>query len=1004
MFNKERKQGPGRRIFYGWAKLRKPNETGGASHHAVIYHLLDVSAATLEILDREPWLLERFKCFAPSLAPKDLACFLAFLAGAHDLGKLCPGFQSCAGRLILNDLGVLNLLSTEQDLFAEIEECLKWDRITRKGHSETCHGIVSSHSLVRYFYQEFPGIDKFSVALSLAIGVGWHHDKDHSKINRVTSDSIAKLVPVRVQDVTDKYEGNDIWLNLRLKFLSALWQTLLGEKNSPSNVLPRFFVTPSTGDHIVLSAELAFAGLVTTADWVASNRDFFAYKNSPEDLATYLSERRSNAKNVLTRIYWPQNSSQHFSGASFLQLFGRPPREFQTLVYDLAKTIDGPSLTIIEAPMGIGKTEAALSLLCSPYAQKGRGFYFALPTQATSNQMYQRIKKFLATYFEDRNQTVQAQLLHGNSNWLDAYTSTLLNPVKINNQELNLDDYDQGYQDSEQAEFESGGVVASDWAKVSRTGLLSEFAVGTIDQILSSCLTRKKHYFVKLFALAGKTIIIDEVHAYDVYMSKILGTLLGWLAALDCQVVLLSATLPKSKRLELAKYYANRELELMPGFPSIVSIKKNSTDSKTEQLFFENTESLKNRKKVRKVEISNFEQIVQLIKTDCHFGLHTESGCFAIVCNTVTSAQRIYKELVAQGFLEDNLILFHARFPLSVRMEKERVVLNHFGQSAFADKTRPRCKIVIATQVIEQSLDVDFDRMYTFLCPIDLLLQRMGRLHRRFFWGFKDRESLPELTLLHEPTNATGFPEFKLCFSNRVYDKSVLYKTWRVLDKHLLENNDEIDDFEHLEPLVDRVYEGKFLSEESGDKAIKRLEQEFQVANSENANKAILAAIPTPLEGAKKLAFDEDEDISVDNWFRMILERKKESGNADTRLFEFSEAIVFLIRKDGVDHTFGDGDRLMRLPVNLNSEDQESLRQVAGAVIVIAGWRLALFKADLKAPFAHIKSLNQYPVFYLEWDSIRKCARRVLTDQETGNQKTVLLSWSTGLEIVTAEV
>ena len=116
---------------------------------------------------------------------------------------------------------------------------------------------------------------------------------------------------------------------------------------------------------------------------------------------SYLSERRSNAKNVLTRIYWPQNSSQHFSGASFLQLFGRPPREFQTLVYDLAKTIDGPSLTIIEAPMGIGKTEAALSLLCSPYAQKGRGFYFALPTQATSNQMYQRIKKFLATSSPD---------------------------------------------------------------------------------------------------------------------------------------------------------------------------------------------------------------------------------------------------------------------------------------------------------------------------------------------------------------------------------------------------------------------------------------------------------------------------------------------------------------------------------------------------------------------------------------------------------------------------
>src|SRR5207248_6281763 len=99
-------------------------------------------------------------------------------------------------------------------------------------------------------------------------------------------------------------------------------------------------------------------------------------------------------------------------------------------------------------------------------------------------------------------------------------------------------------------------VVAEEWfARNKKQALLAPFGVGTIDQALLAVL-QTRHVFVRLFGLAGKCVVLDEVHAYDAYMTTLMERLLRWLAALGCPVMLLSATLPRDKRVKLLRAYA----------------------------------------------------------------------------------------------------------------------------------------------------------------------------------------------------------------------------------------------------------------------------------------------------------------------------------------------------------------------------------------------------------------------------------------------------------------
>jgi CRISPR-associated endonuclease/helicase Cas3 len=247
-----------------------------------------------------------------------------------------------------------------------------------------------------------------------------------------------------------------------------------------------------------------------------------------------------------------------------------------------------------------------------------------------------------------------------------------------------------------------------------------------VDQALLSVL-QTKHFFVRLFGLSHKTVIFDEVHAYDTYMATLLQHLLRWLAAMDTTVILLSATLPARSRQELVEAYTGRDLDLSALYPSITWATKDA-----EGVLPLSASATSTRTLALEWIDGELEALVESLRDALW-----EGGCVAVICNTVGRAQEVYNLLADESLVPENdLILFHARFPFAWRQEIEDRVLARFRKDA---TDRPSQAIVVATQVIEQSLDLDFDLMVSQVAPVDLLLQRAGRLHRHT----RDRRPAP---------------------------------------------------------------------------------------------------------------------------------------------------------------------------------------------------------------------------------------------------------------------
>jgi len=216
-----------------------------------------------------------------------------------------------------------------------------------------------------------------------------------------------------------------------------------------------------------------------------------------------------------------------------------------------------------------------------------------------------------------------------------------------------------------------------------------------------------KHWFVRLFGLAGKVIIFDEVHAYDAYMSTILERLLHWLAELDCTVILLSATLPDAKRKALAKAYSGREDVEYRRYPRITL---------AQPRHYPQTQADK-RSVCTEIPMMKSRAIdLQFCNTDLEEMTSTlaerlkQGGCAAVICNTVNRSIEVYKHL--RGSLEDTeCLLFHARTLQMWRREREEEVLRKFGkrdpqkkdaEGSFINPDRPHRGVLVATQIVEQ--------------------------------------------------------------------------------------------------------------------------------------------------------------------------------------------------------------------------------------------------------------------------------------------------------------
>lgn len=582
----------------------------------------------------------------PVSAVRDL---VVWLAAVHDVGKVSPAFSVQVRDLCQRMAGF------------RVDPRVVDNAADDKVRSRVNHALVGHLAVFDWLLGQ--GVDGAD-ACGLASVVGSHH-------------GVTPEWP-RLVEVTEQvpYSGDGVWSRARDEVLARA-----ARRCAPS--FPRL----SSPSLVLLTA------LVIVADWIASNADFFPLWSLGEAGGPDDGRTQRRLKEGWSRLGLPARWVAPVPGEvgeTFAARFGMPAtavRDVQVGAVDAARAMRGAGLLILEAPMGEGKTEAALlAAEVLAHDSGANGCFVALPTQATSDAMFSRVRSWLDSVPGGATLT----LAHGKAHLNDEYRG-LARKARV---------------------VSECGAVAHDWLRGRKKAGLASFVVGTIDQVLFAGL-KSRHVMLRHLALAGKVVIIDEVHAYDVYMSGYLDRVLLWLGAYRVPVILLSATLPDARRAELLRAY-DSAAEVPEGHPGYPVVTATNLAPRTFPM------------PARSVPVALDRLDDDLDTLSAYLREHLrDGGCAVVVRNTVGRVQ----ETAAHLANEFDVTINHARFLACDRAAKDRDLLRRFGPPEKADG-RPRRHVVVASQVVEQSLDVDFDLMVTDLAPVDLVLQRMGRLHR----------------------------------------------------------------------------------------------------------------------------------------------------------------------------------------------------------------------------------------------------------------------------------
>ena len=503
------------------------------------------------------------------------------------------------------------------------------------------------------------------------------------------------------------------------------------------------------------------AGLAVAADWLGSGRRWFqpVVAAAHTDLDRYwhdiaLPRARQAAAEaaLLPSPVSREGGLRHL----FPGLAARPLQSWSEQV-DIP---DGPVLFTIEDATGSGKTEAALVLAQRLMAAgKADGLFFALPTMATANAMYGRLEHAYRRLFAPGS-SPSLVLSHGRRALHDGFTASI----------LELTD-DASLDAREPAEQPAGAQCAAWIADDRRKAFLAEIGAGTIDQAIMAVLPTR-HAPLRLLGLSRRVLIVDEAHAYDAYVIEELRGLLAFQAALGGSAIVLSATLTATERGELqAAFLSGLGAAASPDgaaeYPLSTTVSRAGISTASHPM----TPGLERRVAVER--IGDRAAAITAIAAAARAG-----AAVAWVRNSVDDAIEAAEELHAAGL---DPMLFHARFAMGDRQDIEAKVLKWFGRHSTPEKRNGR--VLVATQVVEQSLDLDFDLMVTDLAPADLVIQRAGRL-----WRHQRRERPiggPRLLLLApEPVRdpARAWLGAELRRTGFVYpDHALLWRSARVL-------------------------------------------------------------------------------------------------------------------------------------------------------------------------------------------------------------------------------
>ncbi len=659
----------GNSFFAYWGKTAKDG-----SYHLLPYHCLDVAAVIAVWWDASSTIRKSF-CRNPWFTEPQIRAWLLFFSALHDYGKFDLRFQikdnPTFKALYPYSGGTLPSKIEIRDYWHG-EAGLYWfrkDLIALYGSPGSGNGLFRDEEEPEHW----PSWKKWIEAVT-----GHHGHLKNAEYVKEAEFSCLIDNRYKAADHSVRIE----WLRtLEDLFLNPAGLTLTSHSPVPSSLL---------------------AGFCSVADWLGSRCDSanFSFLPTPKNLQTYFEEKLSTDAQRVLQLSGIVGHAKPFSGIAALLPSDKAPHSLQSLSETLPLQ---PALTIIEAPTGTGKTEIALAhawkLIDAGLADS---IIFALPTQATANAMFGRLEKAATVLFADSPNLL---LAHGYAKQNEAFAA-----LKKRSQPDDGDEQD-------------GWAKCSEWLAESRKRVfLGQIGVCTIDQVLISVLP-VRHRFVRGFGVGRSVLIVDEVHAYDAYMYGLLEEVLKQQTKSGGSAILLSATLPEGQKRKLfAAWDADSNVDGSAPYPLISSANDQSVEvyklsgNAPQEMVSVNLECLRVPDMVPDAEL-----IMRLIAA-------AEAGAqVAMICNLVDAAQSLYEQLRTEtDGASIEIELFHARFRFIDRQEKEKGVIRDFG----LEGERNRGRILIATQVVEQSLDVDFDWMVTQLCPVDLLFQRMGRLHR----------------------------------------------------------------------------------------------------------------------------------------------------------------------------------------------------------------------------------------------------------------------------------
>ena len=474
-------------------------------------------------------------------------------------------------------------------------------------------------------------------------------------------------------------------------------------------------------------AQMLLVGLLIVADWLSSNTEFFPLIDVESDVddSVYPARFERAAKKMKEFLgKWEPEEEWQYSDLVVERFGFGKSNGVQRAIAQAAGESEKPGLFILEAPMGVGKTEASLiagEILANREGESGLAFF--LPSQATANAMFERVMSWIQN-FEKKPTCWLDEDMAGSSGQLTielAHGKARLNQSFAEMSESGaLVDEDEDEKNQNKNPKESNRLATNAFFMGRKTQLLANFVVGTVDQMLMGAL-RQKHIMLKHLGLAGKVVVVDEVHAYDSYMSRYMDAMLNWLGAYRTPVILLSATLPGKRRGEMVSAYLGQgtfegraALEGERAYPLLTWTDGESVRTRQIELDARQTD----------VEILRGEDdaVIPFLRERL-----AEGGCAGVIVNTVKRAQSMAEQLKT-AFPQYDVLLDHAQFIMPDRIRKEKQIMERLGRKSTSEQRDGL--IVVGTQVLEQSLDIDCDVMVSDLCPMDLLLQRLGRLHR----------------------------------------------------------------------------------------------------------------------------------------------------------------------------------------------------------------------------------------------------------------------------------